>query len=153
MKILVLSDSHGQLQPMLNAIFDEKPDLVLHLGDYERDAVGLRRAYPEIYCRAVRGNGDYHGHEPDIDEFVIDNKRIFMTHGHLYGVKMSLDSLVNTALCRGADVVLFGHTHRPLAATVQDMLVINPGSAGMGKKTGAVLEIEHGAVSCRMIDL
>ena len=38
MRIAVFSDSHGVKEPMLAAIEEQKPDMVLHLGDYVRDA-------------------------------------------------------------------------------------------------------------------
>ena len=41
MRIVVFSDSHGSVEPMLHAVREEKPDLVLHLGDHARDAEAL----------------------------------------------------------------------------------------------------------------
>jgi uncharacterized protein len=153
MKILVASDSHGNTQALLDAVFDTSPQLVLHLGDYERDCDKLRAAYPLLTVRAVRGNGDLRSREPDHDEFVLENKRFFMTHGHLYGVKTSLDSVLNAGFLRRADILLYGHTHRAFREEYDGMLVINPGSVGLGAKTYAVLEIEHGAVKCELSSL
>ncbi len=152
MKIVIFSDSHGNTQPMLDAVFDEAPQLILHLGDHSRDCAAVLEAYPSVPLRAVRGNCDGNAFEPDLDEFVIMNKRIFMTHGHLHGVKMGLGSLLNTAFYKNADVVLFGHTHIPVQESVEGLLAVNPGSIGMGKKTYAVLEIEHGAVNCQIVN-
>ena len=148
MKILVASDSHGNTQALLDAVQDVSPQLVLHLGDGERDCDKLRAVFPRIMVRACRGNGDFRSREPDNDEFVLENKRFFMTHGHLYGVKTSLDAVLNAGLYRGADILLFGHTHRTYSETLDGMLVMNPGSIGLGAKTYAVLELEHGAVRC-----
>jgi putative phosphoesterase len=150
MKIIVFSDSHGSVQPMLDAVFDENPDMILHLGDLARDCIRVRQTYPDIVLRTIRGNCD--GSAPaDGDEFVTQGKRIFMTHGHLYGVKFGLGGVLNAAYVRSADVLLFGHTHMPLHETLDGLLVVNPGSIGMGKKTYAVLSIEHGAVDCRIV--
>jgi putative phosphoesterase len=91
--------------------------------------------------------------EPEYDEFVIENKRIFMTHGHLYGVKTSLDALMNEGFVRHADILLFGHTHIPYYKVMQRMCIVNPGSAGREPKTYAVLEIEHGAINCRIVKI
>ena len=63
MRIAVFSDSHGVKEPMLAAIEEQKPDMVLHLGDYVRDA------------------------EENL-LFNADGVRIFMTHGHRYNVKL-----------------------------------------------------------------
>jgi putative phosphoesterase len=148
MKIIVLSDSHGNTQVLLDAVFDEKPQQILHLGDYEKDCDKVRAVYPGIDLRAVRGNGDFRGREPAYDEFVVENKRIFMTHGHLYGVKSSLDSVLNAGFMRSADILLFGHTHMPYYEVVEKMHVLNPGSIAFGAQTYAVLEIEHGVIRC-----
>jgi predicted phosphodiesterase len=47
MKILVASDSHGNTQALINAVFDVSPQLVLHLGDHERDCGKLRGVFSE----------------------------------------------------------------------------------------------------------
>ena len=153
MKILVASDSHGNTQALLDAVFDESPQLILHLGDYERDCDKLRTVFPQVTVRAVRGNGDHRSHEPEYDEFVTENKRIFMTHGHLYGVKTGLDAVLNAGFQRCADILLYGHTHRAFHQVIDGMLVVNPGSIGLEAKTYAVLEIEHGAINCRIVGL
>jgi putative phosphoesterase len=153
MKILVASDSHGNTQALLDAVFDTAPQLFLHLGDYERDCDKIRAVYPLLTVRAVRGNGDVRSREPDYDEFVQEDRKIFMTHGHLHGVKTSLDSVLNAGFLRRADILLFGHTHRAFREELDGMLVLNPGSIGFGAKTYAVLEIEHGAVKCELFSL
>lgn len=153
MKIIVLSDSHGNTQALVDAVFDENPQLILHLGDHEKDCDKVRKVFPHIRLRAVRGNCDVRPREPEYDEFVVENKRVFMTHGHLYGVKTSLDSILNAAFGRGADILLFGHTHIPYNKIVQGLLAVNPGSIGAIQKTYAVLEIEHGAVHCKIVVL
>ena len=63
MKILVFADSHGRSAGMFYAIENEKPDAVIHLGDYTGDADELERAYRAIPVYRVRGNNDY---DPDI---------------------------------------------------------------------------------------
>jgi putative phosphoesterase len=150
MKILVLSDSHNNIQAMLDAVDEEKPDMILHLGDHDRDCAPLRDEYPDIPLRAVRGNCDVRSMEPEYDEFVAENLRIFMTHGHLYGVKTGLDSILNTAFCRGADILLFGHTHLAYQTELRGLIAVNPGSVGRAPKTYAVLRLERGAVTCEI---
>ena len=46
MRIAVFSDSHGVKEPMLAAIEEQKPDMVLHLGDYVRDAEAIAAYFP-----------------------------------------------------------------------------------------------------------
>ena len=153
MKIIVVSDTHGHTQALVNTVFDENPQLILHLGDYEKDCDKVRNMYPNINLRAVRGNGDFRAREPENDEFVIENTRIFMTHGHLYGVKSSLESVIGAARARCADILLFGHTHTPFYEIVENMIIVNPGSITYGAQTYAVLEIEHGVINCRIVKM
>ena len=127
---------------MLDAIWEESPDAVLHLGDHASDCEQIIQTFPRIYLRAVRGNCDFGEAELDRDEFVLGGKRFFMTHGNLYGVKMGLDSLVNTAMCAEADVVLFGHTHIPFYDEYGELHIINPGSVGYDGDYG-VIEINN----------
>ncbi len=151
MKILVCSDSHGHRKAMLDAVFDVKPDMILFLGDGLRDYAAVREAYPDIPLRAVRGNCDIGALELDLDEFVTEGKRIIMAHGHTFGVKYSLDAVTNEALSRRADIMLFGHTHIPYNRTQEGTLLLNPGSIGSGRKSYAVLTIEHGDVKADII--
>lgn len=146
MRILVFSDSHGHKRAMEDAVLEYKPDLILHLGDYSSDCAHLRSVFPEIEARGVRGNCDMCGNEPLMDEFMLGGKRFFMTHGHIYKVKLGLDAIINNALVREADVLLFGHTHVPLFKDVSGMLVINPGAASYSSGSCAVLDIAGGDI-------
>ena len=49
MNILVLSDSHGNISNMEEAVEREKPDMILHLGDCWRDAERLAERYAAAY--------------------------------------------------------------------------------------------------------
>ena len=55
MNILVLSDSHGNISNMEEAVEREKPDMILHLGDCWRDAERLAERYPDIPMEHVPG--------------------------------------------------------------------------------------------------
>ena len=145
MKILVISDSHGNKDAIINAVKLEKPELVLHLGDHDKDCQILVSDFPGLPYRTVRGNCDWHSEELDTDTFRIGDKLIFMTHGHLYRVKTGISQIISIAVSRGADILLFGHTHETYGNKSIGLTTINPGSIGMGAKTYAVLKIETGA--------
>lgn len=142
MKILVFSDSHRYVEPMVTATLEEKPDQIIHLGDMETDAEELSRQFPTIPVAGIAGNCDSFFGGERYRLISIRGKKLFITHGHHFGVKTGLDSLINTALTAGADAVLFGHTHCPHFETVSGMLVINPGSVGMGGRTYGVLTVD-----------
>ena len=72
----------------------------------------------------------------------------FYTHGHHYGVKMGSERLAECAGERGADVALFGHTHRRelVRGVGTAATVFNPGSLRDGGSYG-VITIENGKCS------
>ncbi|MBQ9858763.1 MAG: metallophosphoesterase [Oscillospiraceae bacterium] len=145
MKILVMSDSHGNIKNMLTAIHAESPDMILHLGDHHTDCRELRNRFPEIPLRAVKGNCDRAG-ELELDEFICEYLRIMMVHGHRFNVKYSLDSLITNAMYKDVDILLYGHTHVAHTQEFEGMHIINPGSVGASRATYCVLEIESGKV-------
>ena len=144
MKILIFSDSHRNVEPMIGAVEMEKPDVIFHLGDLESDAIELNKRFPAIPLHSVPGNCDLMPFGVRRIIITEGGKKIFATHGHIYNVKAGLDGLINTAASAGADVVLFGHTHVPYEGTQAGMLVINPGACGRGRHTYGVLTIENG---------
>ena len=78
--------------------------------------------------RAVYGNTDAPDHPglaASID-IAIDGVSIHVSHGHEVGSPTPQKLLERYA----ADVVVYGHTHRPLVARASDRLVLNPGAAG-----------------------
>ncbi|MCL2342986.1 MAG: metallophosphoesterase [Firmicutes bacterium] len=152
MKIAVFSDSHGQTRDMLRAIQASRPDVIFHLGDVCRDTAPIGQAFPDIPLYAVRGNCDFAAREETVLFLTLGGTRFFLTHGHLYGVKSGLYDLIDTAKKRGADAVLFGHTHRAHMRFDRGMYVINPGAAGSsGVRSWAELDVnekEPGALVC-----
>lgn len=105
----------------------DKPDLILHLGDHNRDG---ERIEEELGVKViqVKGNGDFASHYNEDDLIDIMGKKIFLTHGHKYGVYYSRDSLYYKGLELGADLVLYGHTHIAEIVHEENMIIMNPGS-------------------------
>ena len=147
MKILVTSDSHGAKNNIVKAIALETPDAVLHLGDRITDCIDAELEYPDILLRSIRGNCD-RSSALDIDEFVLCGKRFLMTHGHLYGVKTGYSRVIDAAIIRCVDVLLFGHTHIPYYSVIDDIVIVNPGSIGEGSRSYAVLDITDKQITC-----
>lgn len=146
MKIAVFSDSHRMTSGMLRAVRLEKPDAIFHLGDHQSDADCIKEEFPEIPLYTVYGNCDLiqRGDSRIIVE--LEGKRIFAAHGHTYSVKLSLDSIVNTAMAAGADILLFGHTHRALEKEYEGLIIINPGASN-SLGTYEIIDIENGKIT------
>ncbi|MBQ2062242.1 MAG: metallophosphoesterase [Oscillospiraceae bacterium] len=150
MRILVLSDSHGNVDNLARCVEFTEPNHILHLGDCVHDAELLARRFPTIPVTTVPGNCDYGN--PDEPEKLIElgGKRILMMHGHTRGVKYDIQRAVYAARECGADVLLFGHTHRPLVDFDGTLYVMNPGSVrGRGAPaTYGVITINSRTFDC-----
>lgn len=130
MKLLVLSDSHGNVDNMVLAVERTHPDWILHLGDVVRDGDVLHSRFPEIPFVQVSGNCDFAALEPPEKILCLADKRILMCHGHTLHVKEGLLSAMYAALEQKADIFLFGHTHRIFSETRNGVAMLNPGSIG-----------------------
>lgn len=148
MKILVLSDSHASLSFMRRCIEATHPDAVIHLGDYYGDGQTMQEEYPQIPIHQVPGNCDMHrGWIPDPETKLIElgGVRIFMTHGHRHGVKMSLHRLLADARACNVQIVLYGHTHMAYCQKEDGLWVMNPGAASWGGSAG-LITTERGTI-------
>ena len=145
MKILVLSDSHGNISRMIRAVEKEAPRMIFHLGDCWLDAERLQTYFPDIPIRQVPGNCDFRPDEPAEQLLCLEDRRILLCHGHTFGVKTSLLRAGYAAEEKDLDVFLFGHTHAPLVDLRGKTLFLNPGSIGDKlRPTYGVLMLEHG---------
>ena len=145
MKILVFSDSHGSVDSMEKTILREHPDQILHLGDYVRDAKKLLK-----YCiplTLVAGNCDSSSSEATILTPEFQGTKIYMTHGHLRGVKVMYQRVIYAALAENADILLFGHTHRSECFFDQGLWVMNPGACNTWGSYG-VIQLTDGKITC-----
>lgn len=155
MKILVVSDSHGKESFMYHCIDKIKPDQVIHLGDHYHDAEKLAQKYHHIRVHMVPGNCDStRGFDapPPIMCYDIAGTRMYMTHGHLHGVKLDIFRLLADAWEAEAQVALFGHTHEALCFQTEDgMWVLNPGSCRSYDGSVGLIEAENGKISACQI--
>ena len=149
-KILVMSDSHGAKDTMVDIVSEENPNLVIHLGDYTRDCDAIIKNFPDIPLKRIRGNGDFTSVVPVDDMFTLENRLFFATHGHTYSVKSGLARLVHSAKSKQAEVVLFGHTHFPHCDISENFALINPGCVHTSSGCYAVLHLSHGDLFCEM---
>lgn len=156
MKAAVFSDTHSNTALMVEAVRRCRPDVIIHLGDHDRDTNVLRVEFPEIPLYNVCGNCDLYPAAPDTDIVPLGPVKAFITHGHLYNVEYDrLDSLVYAAQEQGAKLAMYGHTHRPLHEEIGGVKVLNPGTAGKGRKlTWALVEVfDNGGIACEIKEL
>ncbi len=152
-KIYIFSDTHKNIDGCIDVISNAgKIDAIIHAGDHADDAYDLHSIFSDIPMYSVRGNCDYFSNEPNDLTVIIEGIKIFITHGHGYNVKMTLSELKAKGKNINADLVVFGHTHRPMVDTDGTMTITNPGSAkSLG--TYAVAKIENGSVRADIFNM
>ena len=155
--ILVISDSHGDYDVLCDIVEEFGPvsDALVFCGDgicdictYLEDA-SIDESFKELLppvIAIVKGNGDSEKNAittpksvasptgrkiitaPNTILFTAAGRNIFATHGNRYSVDYGLDSLAATAKTLDADLVFYGHTHRPAWEENSGTLYLNPGS-------------------------
>lgn len=136
MLIAVVSDTHrGMKYVKLAKKLIKKADILIHLGDNIEDVEELERDFQgKVY--AVAGNCDYSNRYPKEGTIDVNGKKIFFTHGDLYGVKSSINRIYYRGKELSADIVLFGHTHERLLEKEDNIILMNPGSISLPRFGG-----------------
>jgi len=154
MRILLLSDSHGNIYNIHRAINNTKNiDTVIHLGDCARDIILVRASYENIRFEYVTGNNDW-GAEQNKEKILdIEGKKILITHGHLYNVKTNYNLILLKGKELGVDAIFFGHTHITEEKYSDGIILLNPGSIGASehtkKPTYCVIEVTSELIKAR----
>lgn len=149
MKILVLSDSHGNIHNMARCVEMVQPRHILHLGDCIRDAEALQELFPQIPLTCVPGNCDWGRTEQAEVLCELGGKRILMMHGHTRSVKHTVMNARYAAMELGADILLFGHTHHSCVDYDGTLYLMNPGSIGdYHAPTYGIITIEGSRTDC-----
>ena len=156
MLIAVLSDTHRyESYIKMAAKMCKSADIVLHLGDNVSD-VEIIKKHTGKDVVFVKGNCDIE-RSAKVEQLIeLENKKIFMTHGHEYGVKSSLLNLNYRAKELGADIALYGHSHIASIEKHDGIWFVNPGSVSLPrglKHTIAFIEIKDGVINSWLKDI
>ena len=128
MRITVLSDSHGSgvtVDRILNR--ERVSDAFIFLGDVTSDIEDLAFEHSNKKFYIVSGNCDMFSHYPHNDIANIGGFKIFITHGHTFGVKSGTATLENAARQADCKIALYGHTHIPDIRYADGLYIVNPG--------------------------
>lgn len=156
MLIAVLSDTHRyESYIKMAAKMCKNADVVLHLGDNVSDVEIIKKQTGKDVV-FVKGNCDIE-RTAKVEQLIeLENKKIFMTHGHEYGVKSSLLNLNYRARELGADIALYGHSHIASIEKHDGIWFVNPGSVSLPrglKHTIAFIEIKDGVINSWLKDI
>src|SRR5690242_1384392 len=149
----LISDTHGLLRPDVHTAL-AGVDLVLHAGDVGGDEI-LDELALIAPVRAVYGNTDAPGQSrltTSID-MEVGGVSVHVSHGHEVGSPTPAKLLARY----GADVIVYGHTHKQLIARADTRWVINPGAAGPRRfdilPSVARMTIRDGQVDVTLVEL
>jgi uncharacterized protein len=149
----LISDTHGLVRPDVFLAF-EGVDAIFHAGDVGGREV-LRILAMIAPVQAVFGNTDLPGDPGLCLHFAetVGGVSVHVSHGHELGSPTPAKLLERY----DADVIVYGHTHRPLVMTSGRRLVVNPGAAGPRRfdlaPSVARLTITDGVASAEIIEL
>ena len=147
MRLGIISDTHGLLRPEVFDVFSQV-DRILHAGD-----IGPPELLDELEAiapvLAVSGNTDgfaIRSRVPEIIETRIEGIDFLIVHGHQVG---SPTPELLHARWPSAEVIIYGHTHRPLLTLLDQVVtVMNPGGAGPERfdlpASVGIMELEAG---------
>ena len=147
MRLGVIADTHGLLRPEVFDAFAEV-DHIVHAGDIgSLDLLSELEALAPV--TAVYGNTDgfdLRNRLPRVARVELDGFDIVVTHGDQFG--SPTPEKLNAAFPE-AQILVYGHTHRPLLTIVDVVVtVMNPGSAGPRRfkipPSVGILELEAG---------
>jgi putative phosphoesterase len=149
----LIADTHGLLRPEVFPAL-EGVELILHAGDV--GGLGLLVELGAIApVHAVYGNTDTPG-DPNLRaEVVLDvgGLTVHVSHGHELGSPTPERLLERYS----ADVIVFGHTHKPLVERAGRRLVVNPGAAGPRrfklKPSVARMTLQNGRADVEIVEL
>ncbi|MEI5905611.1 metallophosphoesterase [Bacillus spongiae] len=154
MKVLVVSDSHGSRKALLDIQkhYGGELNAMFHCGDSElHENDDALKGF-----QVVKGNCDWNGQFPEEIVQQVGSDVFFITHGHLYNVKMTLMNVSYKAREHNATIVLFGHSHIVGAELIHGMLFINPGSIALPRnrkeKTYCLIERKEKMVIVSFFD-
>ncbi len=143
MKILVISDTHGNIHKLKNIIeAEESFDCLIHCGDGINDLIHV--VIPKgVLLITVCGNIDrargINGQTAIVEN--INGYKFFITHGDMFGAHQDITGVWSEAKRLGCDIACFGHTHRPMNDDAGPYM-FNPGAAQSGMY--GVININNG---------
>ena len=153
MKLGVISDTHGFLDPRLPKIF-RGVDHILHAGDIGPDFL-IAQLESIAPVTAVLGNNDNSSCFPLTQVVQLGDVK-FLVH-HIVTPRALTDELKTRIAKEKPDVIMFGHSHQQFNQRIKDILFVNPGYAGKPKfgaeRSVAILHSDENGIREEFIPL
>ncbi|MBQ1437702.1 MAG: metallophosphoesterase [Ruminococcus sp.] len=155
MRILVISDTHGDLHTTKKALESQPTaEVIIHCGDSRDELDYIERTVRNKAVIAVKGNCDFGSQLPLEEVRPIGGKRFLICHGHMYNVKYGLQNLEYAAREKQADIAVYGHTHYAVSDYIDGLYLLNPGHCSGYGATCAYIDItDKGDIVTNIIKL
>ena len=131
-RLLLAADIHGAVELLAEAAELADPaDLIVIAGDAGTDEAEIAAFLGDRPYVLVPGNNDYNllRDLPETAAFSMGGLRFCVTHGHLQNVRDGVTpELVEFAKDRGADILIYGHSHKYSAERIDGIWFVNPGA-------------------------
>jgi len=152
-KLGVISDTHGYLDPRVENLF-QGVDHILHAGDIGFASIILELEFIAPVT-AIVGNSDDGLSFKDTECVELGGKKILVHH--IVSPRELSDKVSSRIVRDRPDLVVFGHTHKPYSETVNGIMYFNPGYAGKPKlgaeRSIALLEVDEKGIRPKFIRL
>jgi len=152
-KIGVISDTHGYLDPRVEGLF-QGVDHILHAGDIGYASIILELEFIAPVT-AVVGNNDADLTFKETESLELGGKKVLVHH--IVNPRELSDKVANRIRRERPDLVVFGHTHKPFSEKINEVMFFIPGYAGKPKfgaeRSVAILEIDEKGIQPRFIRL
>jgi putative phosphoesterase len=153
MQLGIISDTHGFLDPRVETIF-AGVDHILHAGDIGNPVIELELKFIAPVT-LVLGNTDHDLNFKETEVLTLADRRILVHH--IVNPRALSDAVKERIQRHRADVVIFGHTHKKFAETIDGVFFFNPGYAGKPKfgaeRSVALLDLEGSAIHHKYVPL
>jgi len=153
MKIGVISDTHGFLDPQIAKLFAGVGH-ILHAGDIGGAFVAFQLGQIAPLT-AVLGNNDHGLHFKETENAGLAGRK-FLVH-HIVNPRSPSEKLAARIARERPDGIIFGHTHRRFCETIGGILFFNPGYAGKPKfgveRSAAILHCDEKEIRAEFLAL
>jgi len=155
MQIGIISDTHNILPKTVHKYFTNA-DYIFHAGDIGDLKVidDLKQLAPVIAVHGNIDNGKFKNTIPSVFFDTFDGRAICLVHD-IGSIKNFSYELFKSG--KKADIVIYGHTHKPTCETYQKTIFINPGSASFPRTqrfgTIAIINFDGNSFSHQFINL
>lgn len=157
MKIVMVSDTHGNFNRLLNVVkLNYDADLILHLGDGADEFFKVKQLIKNVPMVMVKGNCDSPTYNLKKQKtFDFNGISLYACHGDFFDVKNGLTKYIGFAKSLKFNIIAYGHTHKRFIQKTKDLFILNPGSLTLPRSFNAsylILTIKNNQYDAKIVE-